>query len=69
VSYMTLLLKVETRILENERTKSQYFIIPAYVVQDQQYPFKANDVVELDIDPDKEILTVKLLRRSSAVKK
>ena len=69
VSYMILLLKVETRILENERTKAQYFTIPAHVVQDSQYPFKANDIVELEIDPDKEILTLRLLRRSSAAKK
>jgi hypothetical protein len=66
---MILLLKVETRILENERTKAQYFTIPAHVVQDSQYPFKANDIVELEIDPDKESLTLRLLRRSSAAKK
>jgi hypothetical protein len=66
---LVFLLKVETRILENERAKTQYVTIPARVVQDSQYPFKADDVVELEIDPQKQTLIVKLLRRSSSSKK
>jgi len=65
----SLTLKVETKILENERAKTQYITIPARVVQDSQYPFKANDLVELEIDPQEKNLVVRLLRRSATGKK
>ena len=64
-----LILKVETKILENERAKTQYITIPARVAQDSQYPFKANDVVELEIDPQEKNLVVRLLRRATTSKK
>ena len=65
---MVFLLKVETKILENQRAKTQYVTIPARVVQDSQYPFKADDDVELEIDPLNKTLTVRLLRRPTGKK-
>ena len=65
---MVFLLKVETKILENQRAKTQYVTIPARVVQDSQYPFKADDDVELEIDPQNKTLTVRLLRRPTGKK-
>jgi len=64
-----LTLKVETRILENKQAKTQYITIPARVVQDSQYPFKANDTVELEIEPQEKRLLVRLLRRASTAAK
>jgi len=64
-----LVLKVESRILENRQAKTQYITIPARVVQDSQYPFKANDTVELEIEPQEKRLLVRLLRRGSTATK
>jgi len=64
-----LVLKVESRILENRQAKTQYITIPARIVQDSQYPFKANDTVELEIEPQEKRLLVRLLRRASTAAK
>lgn len=65
----SLVLKVESKILENKQAKTQYITIPARVAQDSQYPFKANDTVELEIDPQEKRLIVRLLRRGSTASK
>lgn len=62
-------LKIEAKILENERAKTQYITIPAQVTRDSQYPFKKNDIVELEIDLEEKKLVVKLLRRPVTGKK
>jgi hypothetical protein len=61
--------KVETRILENREARTQYITIPARMVQDSQYPFKANDTVELEIQSEEKRLVVRLLRRGSTAAK
>jgi hypothetical protein len=64
-----LTLKIEAKILENKRAKTQYITIPAQVARDSQYPFKKNDVVELEIDPQEKKLVVRLLGRPVTGKK
>ena len=71
---MFLVDKVESRILENREAKTQYITIPARMVQDSQYPFKANDTVELEIQyeekkSEEKKLVVRLLRRASTASK
>jgi hypothetical protein len=61
--------KVESRILENKEARTQYITIPARMVQDSQYPFKANDTVELEIQSEEKRLVVRLLRRASTAAK
>jgi hypothetical protein len=61
--------KVESRILENKEARTQYITIPARMVQDSQYPFKANDTVELEIQSEEKRLVVRLLRRGSTAAK
>jgi len=62
-------LKLETRILKNPQAETQYITIPARITQDSQYPFKPNDLVELEIDPQEKRLIVRLLRRGSTAAK
>ena len=51
-------LKVRTRILQSRNAKTQYVTIPADMVADSQYPFKAGDIVEVEIIPGARRLTV-----------
>ena len=66
---MLLVDKVESKILENKEAKTQYLTIPARMVQDSQYPFKANDTVELEVQYEEKKLVVRLLRRASTAAK
>jgi hypothetical protein len=42
-----MVLKERTRILQSTNAKTQYITIPSVMVSDSQYPFEANDEVEI----------------------
>ena len=54
-----MVIKAKSKILKNPKAKTQYITIPSDMTQDSQYPFKLNDVVELEIDEKKGILIVR----------
>ncbi|KXA95496.1 hypothetical protein AKJ65_01630 [candidate division MSBL1 archaeon SCGC-AAA259E19] len=47
---MALERKVEIKQSKNAHT--QYLVIPSSVVQDSQYPFKADEEVKITVDPE-----------------
>jgi hypothetical protein len=44
-----MVLKARTRILQSRNSKTQYVTIPAAMVNDSQYPFKAGEAVEIEV--------------------
>ena len=44
-----MVLKERTRILQSTNAKTQYITVPSVMVSDSQYPFKANDEVEIEM--------------------
>ena len=44
-----MVLKERTKILQSTNAKTQYITIPSDMVIDSQYPFKADDEVEIEI--------------------
>lgn len=44
-----MVLKTDTKIIQSQNSSTQYITIPAAVVKDSQYPFSANQVVEIRI--------------------
>ena len=54
---MTLTAKV--RVVQNIDAKTQYIAIPSAVVQDSLYPFRKNDVLDLEIDPKEKVATLR----------
>lgn len=56
---MTMVLKVKSRVAKNPNANTQYIAIPSSMALDSQYPFKPDDIVELEIDEKKEILIVR----------
>jgi hypothetical protein len=44
-----MVLKERIRILQSTNAKTQYITVPSAMVSDSQYPFKANDEVEIEI--------------------
>ena len=55
-----MVLKERTRILQSTNAKTQYITIPSVMVSDSQYPFEANDEVEIEIVPGAKRLIVQL---------
>jgi len=45
-------LYARTRMLQSPKSRTQYITIPSIVVADSQYPFTANEEVELYVDED-----------------
>lgn len=44
-----MVLRARTKIIQSPNSSTQYITIPADVVKDSQYPFLADEVVELRI--------------------
>ena len=57
-----MVLKAKGKILKNPGSNTQYVSIPASMVLDSQYPFKANEPIELEIDEKNGILIVRRLK-------
>jgi len=54
-----MVLKAKSKILKNPDANTQYITIPSSMTVDSQYPFKPNDAVDLEVDDEKETLTVR----------
>ena len=54
-----MVLKAKSKILKNPDANTQYITIPSSMTVDSQYPFKPNDAVDLEVDEEKETLTVR----------
>ena len=46
-----MVLKGRTRITRSKTSYTQYVTIPAAIVKDSQYPFKAGEEVYIEVDP------------------
>jgi hypothetical protein len=57
-------LECRIKIKQNRDAHTQYLIIPSSMVQDSQYPFKANEEVEVIVDATKETIVVERLERA-----
>ena len=57
-------LKQRTRILQSINAATQYITIPSAIVKDSQYPFHANDEVEIEIVPSERKLIVCLVEKA-----
>jgi hypothetical protein len=54
-----LTLTAKVRVVQNKDAKTQYIAIPSAVVQDSLYPFRKNDILELEIDPKEKTVTLR----------
>ena len=55
-------LKARSKIVQNPHAKTQQLAIPAFLVADSQYPFKAGDEVEIELVPSAKRLIIQLAR-------
>jgi hypothetical protein len=46
-----MVLEKESKVFQSKNARTQYIIIPADVVSDSQYPFRAGDRVRITVDP------------------
>jgi len=53
-----MVLKKSIKILQSKKASTQYLTIPASMVSDSQYPFKANEEVEIEIDTEKKLMII-----------
>jgi hypothetical protein len=44
-----MVVKVRTKILQSRNSRTQYITIPADMVTDSQYPFRAGETVEVEV--------------------
>jgi len=49
-----MVLRAVTKIIQSPNSSTQYLTIPADVVKDSQYPFSANEEVEIHVIPEAE---------------
>lgn len=47
-----MVLKGKSRITKSKNSYTQYITIPSWIARDSQYPFKGNEEVEIQVDPD-----------------
>jgi hypothetical protein len=56
---MTMGITAKSRVLKNPDANTHYVTIPSSMTTDSQYPFEANDTVDLEVDTKQKILIVK----------
>jgi len=54
-----MVLEEETKIVQSRNARTQYIIIPADMVADSQYPFKAGERVRITIDPYRKMMIIR----------
>jgi hypothetical protein len=52
-------LTAKVRVVQNIDAKTQYIAIPSVVVQDSLYPFRKDDILDLEIDPKTKTATLR----------
>jgi len=58
-----MVLKTKIKISQSKKAWTQYVTIPSAVVQDSQYPFKADEELHLEVEP---ILGIMIISRDEA---
>lgn len=53
-----MVLETETKIVQSKDAHTQYLVIPAVMVQDSQYPFRADERVRITIDPYRKMMII-----------
>jgi hypothetical protein len=53
-----MVLEEETKVLQSRNAHTQYIVIPAAMVRDSQYPFKADERVRITVDPYRKIMII-----------
>jgi len=53
-----MVLEEETKVIQSRNAYTQYIIIPASIVRDSQYPFKAGEKIKIIIDPYHKIILI-----------
>ena len=54
-----MVLEKETKIVQSRNAHTQYVVIPAAMVRDSQYPFKANEGVRITVDPYRRMMIIR----------
>jgi len=54
-----MVLEEETKIVQSRNAHTQYIVIPAVMVRDSQYPFKADERVRITIDPYRKMMVIR----------
>jgi hypothetical protein len=54
-----MVLEEETKIVQSRNARTQYIIIPADMVVDSQYSFKAGEMVRIIIDPYRKMMIIR----------
>jgi hypothetical protein len=49
----------ETKILQSRNAHTQYIVIPAVMVRDSQYLFKADEKVRITVDPYHKMMIIR----------
>lgn len=53
-----MVLEEETKIVQSRNAYTQYLVIPAAMVRDSQYPFRADERVRITIDPYRKMMII-----------
>lgn len=54
-----MVLEEETKIMQSRNAHTQYIVVPAVMVRDSQYPFKADERVRITIDPYHKMMIIR----------
>ena len=54
-----MVLEKETKIVQSRNARTQYIVIPADMVADSQYPFKAGERVRITVDPYRRMIIIR----------
>jgi len=54
-----MVLEEETKIAQSRNAHTQYIVIPAAIVRDSQYPFKADEKVRITVDPYRRMMIIR----------
>jgi len=54
-----MVLEKETKIIQSRNARTQYIVIPADMVADSQYPFKAGERVRITVDPYRRMIIIR----------
>jgi|GEM_PF-1031336 len=54
-----MVLETEAKIVQSKNARTQYIVIPADMVADSQYPFKANERIRIIIDPYRKMMIIR----------
>jgi hypothetical protein len=58
-------LEEETKIVQSRNAHTQYIVIPAVMVRDSQYPFKADERVRITVDPYRKMVIITSVQAST----